>query len=132
MATLAELNNELIKLSRELGEALVRFEEACGDYARTENDYRHAKAVAYLKSEGTVDARKAQVDIACGKERLDAHIAEGLKESSRERVRGLIAQLSALQSVAASTRAELESLDSQDHLGLHDQPPFDPESGIPF
>lgn len=78
------------------------------DYAVKENAYRLAKANAMLKAEGTVDVKKAQVDLVTEKERLASHIAEGVLDATRERVRSLRAVLSALQTIANGYKAEAE------------------------
>lgn len=77
------------------------------EYAHAENTYRMVKAHAMLKAEGkTVDLKKAEVDIIAEKERLASHIAEGMLDATRERVRSLRATLSALQTIAGTYKAE--------------------------
>lgn len=83
--------------------------KAAREYATKENDYRMAKAKAFLAAEtGTVDAKKAQVDQICERERLAAHIAEGKLDATRERVRSLRAVLSALQTIGGIYKVEGE------------------------
>lgn len=103
-----ELESELKRLCRELNTAVDDYRKAGGDWARAENKYRKAKAVAFLNAEGTVDARKAQVDVACETERLQAHIAEAEREACKEAVQALRAQLSALQTLVRMNTAEAE------------------------
>lgn len=96
MQTAADLraaNDELYKLSVE--------------WAHAEDGYRKAKAVAYLAASGTINERNASVDKVCSSERLKAHLAEAEKEAKKELSRSLQAQLSALQTVAALMRAEM-------------------------
>ena len=133
MPTVSELSQEIFKLLHELGAACNRLEVAGVEYAIAENKYRKAKAIGYLHADGkTIDHKKAQVDLACENERLAAHIAKSNNVSAYERVKSLRAQLSGLQTISASVRVELETLNTQDQLGQHDQPPFDPDSPIPF
>lgn len=91
----------------DLEEESRAFYQVCEDYARKENQYRLAKSKAYLGSEGTVDARKAYVDQVCERERLDCHIADGLKDASKERIRALLAILNSYQTIAAFEREEM-------------------------
>lgn len=100
--------NELIRLSKEQEQAVNSLFLAVREYAHAENIYRKAKAVAYLASEGTVQNRQASVDMSCESERLAAHIAEGIKEATHEKVRGIRAQLSAYQTFINGMKAETE------------------------
>lgn len=108
LVTPADLRAEMLRLSGELDRAHSALIEASREWARTENEYRLAKANAFLTSSGTVDARKAQVDKTTSRERVDAHTAEALKVAALENVRNKRAQLSALQSVANAVRSEVE------------------------
>ena len=82
---------------------------AAREYAAKENDYRMARAKAFLAIEsGTVDYRKAVVDQVTERERLAAHISEGILDSTRERVRSLRAVLSALQTIAGVHKVEAD------------------------
>jgi len=104
-----DLENELRRLCLHLETAQGQLRSAGLYYAKKESAYRKAKAMAQVKAEGkTVDDRKAQVDIACNEERLTAYLARAAKEASLENVRSIRAQLSALQSIAASVRSEME------------------------
>lgn len=105
--SIGNLNEDLRSTSTELLSECDELTTLARDYANKENAYRLAKATAMLKAEGkTVDLKKAETDIICQKERLDSHIAEGLLDASRERVRSLRAVLSALQTIAGSFKAE--------------------------
>lgn len=104
--TKASLNEDLQATCTDLLTECDEMPKLARDFAKKENDYRLAKATAYLKSEGTVDARKSQVDLICEKERVASHIAEGLLDASRERIRSLRSVLSALQTIANSHRVE--------------------------
>jgi hypothetical protein len=84
-------------------------------WATKENEYRRAKAVAYLNAEGTIDARKAKVDQVCDEQRLAAHIAEAEREACLEKVRSLRAYLSSLQTLANVTMTEM-------NMASHPQP----------
>lgn len=105
---LQNLNADLQATSKELLAQCDELASTARDYAVKENAYRLAKANAYLKSEGTVDARKAQVDKICEHNRLECHVAEGILDATRERVRSLRAVLSALQTIANGYKAEAD------------------------
>lgn len=106
---LQKLNEDLNATSVQLLEECDALNVASRDYAVKENAYRMARAKAMLKAEtGTVDVKKAAVDIITETERLDAHIAEGILDSVRERVRSLRSVLSALQTIAGSHKAEAD------------------------
>lgn len=98
----------MISLSRSLDEALSYLRQMASEYAVAEDKYRMAKATSYLEAAGTVDARRAQVDLATSTERVAAHIAEGMKQAALEAVRSRRQQLSALQSLLSAHRAEAE------------------------
>lgn len=108
LITVADLRDEMLRLSRELDGAHDTLIKTSHDWAQAENTYRLAKANAYLASSGTVDSRKASVDKATSPERVTAHTAEALKVAALENVRNRRAQLSALQSVAHAVRSEVE------------------------
>lgn len=111
-----ETNSE--RLEADLRSTSIQLLEECDaqanaarDYAMKENDYRMAKAIQLLKlgtgkETGTVDYKKAQVDQITERERLAAHIAEGILDSTRERVRSLRAVLNAIQTIAGIHKVE--------------------------
>lgn len=103
-----DLDRELHRLCNELFTAVDALRQAGRAWAEKVNQYRRAKAVAYLTSEGTVQARQAIVDRACDTERLQAHIAEAEREACLEHVRSIRAALSAYQTLARTNQAEME------------------------
>src|SRR5579859_2187725 len=108
MYSIAELNEELRRLSTEMDEAHKDLVKRNYDHALAQNEYRKRKAELFIQSTGTVDLRKAIVDEACEAERLDAYIKEGMKEAAIERVRNCRVQMSALQTLCHSVRIEIE------------------------
>lgn len=107
--SISNLTEDLQSTSRELLEECDNLSTAAREFAVKENAYRLAKANAMLKAEGkTVDLKKAETDLITEKERLASHIAEGILDATRERVRSLRAVLSALQTIAGSHKAEAE------------------------
>lgn len=106
--SLSNLNADLQSTSKELLTECDELARTARDYAVKENAYRLAKANAMLAAEGTVDVKKAQVDRVTERERLESHIAEGILDATRERVRSLRAVLSALQTIANSHKVEAD------------------------
>ena len=106
---LHELTEELLRLSRQLDEAIGFLKHVSAQHAESENAYRMAKAKAYLNSDQkTVDGRKAEMDLATEAERTKAHVDDAMRVAALEAVRSRRTQLSALQTVANAVRAEAE------------------------
>jgi hypothetical protein len=103
-----ELIEEMLRLSRELDGAQADLVAAVREEAQAEQRYRRARATAYLATSGTVAEREAYVGKTIDEEAFAAQLAEGLAKAALESVRNRRAQLSALQSVAASVREELQ------------------------
>lgn len=118
LPTTGDLVVELGRLSRALDAENDYLRIAATDYAKAEDCYRMARARHQLDAKGeleaqgrkgvTVDDCRAHVDLLTSRERVQAHLTEALLNAARESVRSKIAQLSALQSVAAAIRGELE------------------------
>ena len=107
MYTSHELNKEFIARIKGLDDYNQLLEERLVTSAQAKHDYRKAKAMSYPNTTGTVDDRKAQVDIMCEGERLSAYLADALARAAVESVRCAREQLNALQSVGATMRAEM-------------------------
>ena len=106
--TPGEIHDEMRRLSQSLDKALTSLYEAGREWAQAENDYRMARAVAYLNSDGTVEARKSTTDLATSDERQRAHLADAMRQAALEAVRSRRTQLSALQTVVNALKAETE------------------------
>lgn len=111
----SDLNKKLFILSDTLTTAQQELKEAAIEWAKSENAYRQAKAIAYLtiksspeQHKATVATLEAMVDKTCADERQKAYIARAMKEAMLENVRSVRAQINALQSIAASVRSEME------------------------
>jgi hypothetical protein len=102
------LNRELDSIARDMHNAQADLERYSEEWAQKENIYRRKKAITYLTAEGTVDQRKAIVDRDCEKERLAAHLAEGLMKAALENVRNRRSHLSAIQTKSANVKAEMD------------------------
>lgn len=107
--TTRELNDELLRLSAALDTAVDSLKQAAHEYAVAESNYRDEKAAAWRTAPaGTVPEREAHVDRATAEERRHRNLAEGDRLGWLEEVRSRRQQLSALQSVAAAVRGEVE------------------------
>jgi len=105
--TTQELEQLLLCAVAELRQASDKIDSLSEKWATSDQNYRHKKAVAYLQSEGTVQAREAQRDIACEAERRDAHLADALLSAARDRKRALETEISAYQTIAGIIKAEM-------------------------
>ena len=108
----ADLNQELLTMSRNLTNAVEELKQSCIEYAKAEHAYKHAKALAYLNYKGTIEKATiphldALVDKAVSEERERAYLARAMKEATLESVRSLRAQINALQTIAAGMRTEM-------------------------
>jgi hypothetical protein len=111
----ADMNEELWRLMRRLDKADLMNTAQAHEAAIRRNEYRKAKAQATLKYKtdpqyikATVQHLEALVDTDCEDQRFAAYIAEASAGATLESIRSLRAQLSALQSIAAGMRSEME------------------------
>ena len=106
---LEHLTAEAWRLSQLLDKGLAALRAAAVAYAEAEHQYRERNAMAYLETEsGTVAEREAHVYALVGDFRRLRDLADGQKVAALEAVRSRRAQLSALQTVIAAHRAEVE------------------------
>jgi len=104
--TPAQLNEWLLTLSKELGDALDECRQAAAAAARADTNYKRAWSHAFLQAEGPVRAREVMADAETLDEREQAKTSEARSRSADLAVRSRMAQLNALQSVSASVRQE--------------------------
>jgi hypothetical protein len=106
---LEALTAEAWRLSQLLDKGVAALTASGIAYAEAEHAYREAKAMAYLETEsGTVAEREAHTYATVGEHHRDALLADGQRVAALEAVRSRRAQLSALQTLIASHRAEAE------------------------
>lgn len=110
LLTPRRLIETMIAVSAELDKAQAELVTRAREAASAVNEFKKARASAYLASSGTVGEREAHVDQSTGTLRYQAHLAEGLEKAALEAVRNKRAQLSALQSISAAVKAEAELL----------------------
>jgi len=96
------------RISDLIDDALRDLRDASRAYADAEHAYRQAKARAWLAAKGTVPERESMVELRCGDLRYARDLADGSRSAAVESVRSRRAQLSALQSLLAASRAEAE------------------------
>ncbi len=102
----ADLNVQLLEAADRLRASLADLEQRSKDYAQAERAYRMQKATAYLATTGTVGEREAYIEKAINDWRYERDLADGLKLSALEAVRGNRGVLSAVQTLANLYREE--------------------------
>ncbi len=109
--TQEHLYNEYVRLSTALENAIQDLFEAGSDWAAKNSKYRQAKSAALMQTIGgkNRDEREAKASPFFEQQKFDSELAEAMKEATLEKVRGLRTQLSALQTIVASRRSELEA-----------------------
>ncbi len=100
------LNRQLLDAADKLRASLADLERRSVAYAQAERAYRLAKATAYLSTTGTVGEREARAENAINEVRYQRDMAEGLKVSALEAVRGNRGILSATQTLASLYKEE--------------------------
>lgn len=109
--TQEHLYNEYIRLGDLLDNAIADLYQMGRVWAEKNHRYRIAKSAAILQiREGkNKDEREAKAGPLYEKEKFESELAEAMKEAAVEAVRGRRTQLSALQTLMASRRSELEA-----------------------
>ena len=101
---------EIYHRSHELMQACQELADDGRDAAHKRDALGRARAKAFLMAEGkNKEEREAKADAHYADERLDSFIADANKEACHEKVRSLRQTLSALQTIANSTKAEVDA-----------------------
>lgn len=109
MSELQGVVEEARRLSALIDNGVKALAAAGEEVARAEHAYREAKAKAWLMVSGTLAKdREAQVDGSTADLRLARDLAESKRQAALEALRARRVQLSALQSILAATRSEME------------------------
>lgn len=113
MITPTDLSDELTRLCRALDDAHADLVKRSSDWARAESEYRISKAQAFqqvrqYETKPTVPEREAMVDQLIDKQKYQRDLTESAKVNALELVRSLRSQLSAIQSISAAVRSEME------------------------
>jgi hypothetical protein len=100
---------EMERLSSLIDRGIAALTEHAREMALAEHDYRKAKAIAWTQAPpGTVPVREAWVEAETAEARLRLDMAEGMRLAALESVRSRRQQLSALQSLLAATKSEMD------------------------
>lgn len=105
------LFTEYQRLSANLESAIKNLFAAGKDWAEKDDQHRRAKATAFVQVVGAKNQseREAKADHFFADQRLEANLALALKEATNAQVMGIRTQLSALQTMIAARRSELEA-----------------------
>lgn len=96
---LAEAEEAVRTLARQLDEGLKVLRETATSVAEAEREYRKAKSLAWYETSGTAQERTAHVDAATADLRFERDVQEGLRRAAIESVRARSTQLSMFQSL---------------------------------
>lgn len=100
---------EMERLSALIDKGITALTEQAREMAQAEHDYRKAKAVAWTQAPpGTVPVREAWVESETAEHRLRLDMAEGMRLAALESIRSRRQQLSALQSMLAAVKSEMD------------------------
>ena len=108
MSALSDLVAEAKRLSTLIDKGVDALRTAAKDAATAEHTYRHARAKAWARTEGTAKEREDQVNALTADERLGRDLAEATRMAALEALRSRRTQLSSCQTLANADRAELE------------------------
>ena len=103
----ADLNSQLLEAVDILRDSLADLEVRVQVAAKSEREYRQAKATAYLATTGTVAEREANAERAVNELRFHRDMADGLKTSALEATRANRTIVSAVQTLAGMYREEM-------------------------
>jgi len=108
-ADLPELVVEARRISGLIDSGVRALRESAQAVADAEHAYRRAKAEAWIVCRGDLaKEREAQVDGATADLRRTRDLAEAERQAALEALRSRRVQLSAIQSILAATRSEME------------------------
>lgn len=100
---------EMERLSGLIDKGINALTQHAMEMAQAEHDYRKAKAIAWTQAPpGTVPVREAWVESETAEHRLALDMAEGMRLAALESVRSRRQQLSALQSLLAASKSEMD------------------------
>lgn len=106
---LFDMTQEMQRLSRLLDKGIAALAEASHETAEADHALRKATAVAWAEApKGTVPQREAWVEAETADLKRTLDVAEGTRYTALEAVRSRRTQMSALQSLMAAHRAEVE------------------------
>lgn len=104
LPTQTEVVLRLAELSRLLDAATTEIAELDEAAVQAKQAHEVASARAYLTSEGSIEARKAQAVLACEPLALAAELAAAQHRACRERIRTIGVQIEVGRSLSAAIR----------------------------
>lgn len=99
----------LAELSRLLDAATVEVAVLDEEAVRAKQAFEVAWARAYLRAEGSIEARKAEAVIVTAGEALEAELCAAKVRACRERIRTLGAQLDVGRTLSAAIRSQFQA-----------------------
>lgn len=106
--TAFQLNQLMMKLSRDIDDAVGEYKLRAEEFAAVKTTSEFAAATAWpMNDKRTVDEKRSLVTIATSKELFAELKAEALRNSADRALKAAMAKLSACQSLAAALREEL-------------------------
>lgn len=96
-----------MELGRQLDDATSEMADLEATAVRAKVDYEKAHARAFLRAEGSVDARKQQTILDTEAERLTLYLADATLHACIERIRTIRARIEIGRSLNAAQRSEM-------------------------
>lgn len=106
---LSDMITEARRLSSLIDRGVDALRSSAAELAQAENEYRKARAAAWVAAEGSLAREiEANVDALTADLRMGRDLAEGQRQAALEALRSRRTQLSALQSILSASRSEME------------------------
>ena len=109
MRSQAEVLDRLSECSRLLDKAQQELADLDEAAVRAKQSYEVVWARAYLKAEGSIEARKAEAVLVTAGECLEAELCAAKVRACRERIRTLGAQLDVGRTLSAAIRSQFQA-----------------------
>lgn len=110
-----DIENRIRELANSISKGVSICSETYATFLDADHQYDLAWARAYLKTTGTVEARKAQVTLAVEDERDALNMADVAYRYADRNAKALESELRAYQSVGASVRAMYQVAGRSEH-----------------
>ena len=109
MRSQAEVLERLSECSRLLDKAQQELADLDEAAVRAKQSFEVSWARAYLKAEGSIEARKAEAVLVTAGECLEAELCAAKVRACRERIRTLGAQLDVGRTLSAAIRSQFQA-----------------------
>ena len=104
--SLAEVEQNIIRLVEELEEHTEAFEVLAVDQAKKEARYKSSWAKEYLAANGSIKERESWADYKLSDKHYEVKIADALLKAKKEKLNSLRTSLDSLRTLAANVRAQ--------------------------